>query len=187
MNQTNTFEFAEEFSEMIEKLLENCKCVGDWAWGNPAGQTGELPTYEIISKYGTIWCAMITWCNNHGNENRKGIITTFPVSKTQTLGQIVEVTIPYEFSRLYNTRAFSDKNKIEIRNYGKFTVGRAGLKKSAFFEYVSRTVPQLMMLDEEDKQYINVFEYEDKMSFEMFADQIVKFTMLINEYKKQYR
>jgi hypothetical protein len=187
MNETNTFEFAEAFNGMIEKLLIKCKCIGNRTWGNPAGQTGELPTYEIISKYGTVWCATIAWCDVHGNENRKGIIATFPVKTKQTLGQIAEVIIPYEFSRRNNTRAFYEISKIEIRCYGKFTVGRAGLKKVDFFNYLNKINPQLIMLDEEGKQYINIFEYEDNMSFNMFADQIVKFIVLVDGFKKQYR
>jgi len=189
MKQINTFEFAETFSKMTSELMQNFKYVGKWSWGNPSGIIKGLPTYEITSEYGTVWCSMITWCDRHGNENRECILTTLPSSKNQSLGQIAEITIPYEFNRSFNTRAFGYENKIEIRNYGKFTVGRAGLKKLDFFNYLklNKLNSHSIMLDEENKQYIKVFEFKDILSTKAFADQIVKFTLLIDDYKRQYR
>jgi hypothetical protein len=187
MKQINTYEFAESFTKMITKLFKECKGVGNWSWGNPAGLTKKLPTYEIKSKYGIVWCTSISWPDSSGNENRKGILVTLPVTKTQSLGQIVEVTIPFEFSRLFNTRAFRDSAIIEIRNYGKFTVGRTGLKKQDFFDYVAKIEPTRLQKDEEGKSYVIVFEYRDNLSLKSFSEQIVSFTLLVDNYKKQYR
>lgn len=172
---------------MIEEQFEKCKYVGDWAWGNPAGLSEAIPTYEVNSKYGIVWCAKISWTDSFGNENRKGILVTLPSKKNQSLGQIVEVTIPYEFSRVFNTRAFCDNVKTEIRNNGKFTVGRAGLKKQDFFDYVAEVDPSRLLIDEEGKNYLTVFDYKSKMSSESFSDQIVTFTLLVDNFKKRYR
>jgi hypothetical protein len=145
-------------------------------------------TYEVTSSYGTVWCTLVKWYNAAGTEiNRSGIITTMPSDRKKSLGQITETTVPYYFSRSFNTRAFKDGNQIEIRNYGKFTVGRAGIKKSDFFNYVNSIDSNLICVDEEDKNHIIVFDISNDMSRYEFADQIVKFTLLIRNFKEQYR
>lgn len=186
MQQINTEEFATEFYNMIDNILiHNFKKVGDWQWGDPAGLSDEVPVYEINSKYGTVWCSTIIWTDPYGYENRKGVLATFPVTKKPSLGQIVNIVIPYVFKRIYNTRAFYEKNDYEIRNYGKFTIGRASLKKETFFNYIAEVNHELIMIDEEGKKYINIFKYEDSLTPDLFAEQIVKFTLLIDRFKKQ--
>lgn len=57
MYQINTKEFADEFCEMVNKIFAEYKYIGDWNWGDPAGQKEGLPTYEIISK--KIWYSLV--------------------------------------------------------------------------------------------------------------------------------
>jgi len=82
---------------------------------------------------------------------------------------------------------FKDSNHIEIRNYGKFTVGRAGLKKKDFFDYVNRIDPCMVHVDEEEKNYVIVFDIYKDLTKDEFAEQIVRFTLLVNDFKQQYR
>jgi hypothetical protein len=188
MIEMNNEKYSEWFYKMCENQLKNFECIGDWKWGNPAGISDEQPTYEISAKNGTVWCSLVEWLESgSGTVNRCGITATLPSEKRQSLGQIVDITIPYFFSRRFNTRAFKDGNHIEIRNYGKFTVGRAGLKKQDFFDYVNSVDSERIEIDEEGKEYIVVFDIYDDLSSDDFAEQLVKFTILIRDFKLQYR
>ena len=189
MRQINTKEFASDFFVMIDRILHEFKYVGDWNWGDPAGQIEGLPTYEVISmKYGKVWCAITEWGNSStGEPNRKGVLVTFPSASKQSLGHIMAANIPYEFKRIYNTRAYTDGNNVEIRNYGKLTVGRAGIKKSDFFDFMQGNQPDLVFIDEEKKLYAKVFEYNGELNSTDFADQIVRFTMILDNFKRKYR
>ncbi len=188
MKQINTKEFADSFAAMLEELMHDFKYVGKWNWGDPAGQIDKLPTYEITSKKGIIWCTIIEWGNATTLEpNRKGIVATFPVRDNRSLGHIMATNIPYEFKRTYTTRAYSEGESVEIRNYGKVTVGRAGIKKTDFFNYMTMHYPDLVFVDEENKKYIKAFEYEGNLSKDEFALQVVKLTFLMDEFKKPYR
>lgn len=95
--------------------------------------------------------------------------------------------LQYEFKRTFNTRAYTDGNKVEIRDYGKVTVGRAGIKKTDFFNYMQEKHPELVFIDEENKMYLKVYEYNGILLKEDFAAYTVKFTKLMDEFKKQYR
>jgi hypothetical protein len=70
-----------------------------------------------------------------------------PNEKSASLGQFVNLTIPFEFKRNYNTRAYKIGNSIEIRNYGKFTIGRRGLKKKDFFDYARVKANEISVFD----------------------------------------
>jgi len=119
--------------------------------------------------------------------NRKGIVASFPVDKKQTLGSVMATIIPYEYNKIFNTRAYFEGEKYEIRNYGKVTVGRAGIKKEEFFEYMNTNHPDLVFLDEEDKPYIKCYEYMNEITKDEFSKQTFKLTQLLNEFKRIYR
>lgn len=188
MDEINTKKFADEFCDMIQSLMMQFECVGNWKWGNPAGLTEYLPTYELITNSGCkVWCSIIEYVNaGTGAPNRKGILATFPVNKQQSLGSIMSTMIPYEFSRAFNTRAYANNSKIEIRNYGKVTVGRAGIKKENFFEYMEE-LHQSVFLDEENRKYIIAYQYKDSMKKYDFAEQTYRLTKLLYDFKQQYR
>lgn len=57
---------------------------------------------------------------------------TYVVAKYKSLGKIAVVLIPYEFSRRFNCRTYKADNTIEVRSYGKYTIGRKSLKKDDF-------------------------------------------------------
>lgn len=190
MKQINNEYYAKKIFEIFEGLLNQFKVINNKKWGNPAGQTDEMETFEIKNSEGTIWCSLIEWVNTGTLEtNRVGLIATSPLeNKTSSLGHIVEVTIPFEFNRRFNTRAYEENGLIEIRNYGKFTVGRKGIKKKEFFDFLRKKNKDLINIDEENKEYITVFSIKDRqLSKEDFANSLIKFTYLIKEFKDQKR
>ena len=189
MNQINTKEFAMKFYAICKDIIEDGRFVGERVWGDPAGLIGELPTYEISSNGIAIWCAMIQWVKAGSDEiNRVGVITTMPNEKNSSLGQIVNITVPFEFKRTYNTRAYRIGENIEIRNYGKFTIGRSGLKKKDFFEYARVKAPDMVFIDEENKEYIKVLELKNEsMNKQKFLNAIIKFSLLIANFKEDYK
>lgn len=190
MKQINNEYYAKKIFEIFEGLLNQFKVINNKKWSNPAGQTDEMEIFEIKNSEGTIWCSLIEWANAGTLEtNRVGLIATSPLeNKTSSLGHIVEVTIPFEFNRRFNTRAYEENGLIEIRNYGKFTVGRKGIKKKEFFDFLRKKNKDLINIDEENKEYITVFSIKDgQLSKEDFANSLIKFTYLIKEFKDQKR
>lgn len=186
MNEINTKKFADEFCDMIQSLMMQFECVGNWKWGNPDGLTEYVPTYELITNSGCkVWCSIMEYVNTGtGIANRKGILATFPASKQQSLGSIMSTMIPYEFSRAFSTRAYASNSKVEIRNYGKVTAGRAGIKKEKFFKYMEK-FPQSVFLDEENRKYVIAYQYKERMTKHNFAEQTYRFTKLLYEFKQQ--
>ena len=190
MKQINNEYYAKKIFEIFEGLLNQFKIINNKKWGNPAGQTDEMETFEIKNNEGTIWCSLIEWTNAGTLEtNRVGLIATIPLeNKTSSLGHIVEVTIPFEFNRRFNTRAYKENGLVEIRNYGKFSIGRKGIKKKDFFDFLRKKNKDLINIDEEKKEYITVFSIKDgQLSKEDFANSLIKFTYLIKEFKDQKR
>ena len=189
MRENNNKEYAFQFVQNVESILSEARYCGKWNWGDPAGQSEGIDTYEIENRNGMkVWCATIEYVNaGTGVPNRCGVLATFPPERKQSLGSILNVMIPYEFSRHYNTRAFAEDNRYEIRNYGKITVGRAGLKKEDFFDYFEKYYPNKVYLDEESKKYIKIYEYVDTISLDEFSEQTCEAVVLLEEFKAQYR
>lgn len=187
MRECNTFEFSEAFYNMVEGILQRSKFVGAKNWGNPMGQSAGLDTFEIAADGTKMWCAMIEWASGtSGIINRQGFLGTYPTN-SHSLGQLVQVTIPFEFSKRFNTRAYHDGDEVEIRNYGKLTVGRSGLKKKDFFDYVFAVDPDYPQEDENKEMYIPIFKYTKELTAEQFAKQLFRFAKLLDSYKKKYR
>ena len=189
MIENNNKEYAEQFVKNIETILSDAKYLGKWKWGDPAGQSEGIDTYEVESNNGIkVWCSIIEYVNaGTGIPNRCGILATYPVKSKQSLGSILAATIPYEFSKRFNTRAYCDGENYEIRNYGKITVGRAGIKKEDFFEFFEEKYPNKVFMDEESAKYIKIYEYKAELSLEQFANQTCEAVVLLEEFKKKYR
>ena len=190
MNQINNKYYSEQVYKIFEELLNEFELVGKRTWGNPGGQTDGRNTFEVKNDTGTVWCSTIEWAKAGTSKiNRKGIVATVPVkNNNDTLGQIIEITIPFEFKRTFNNRAYEEDGLIEIRNYGKFTVGRSGLKKKDFFDFIKQKDNNLINFDEEDKEYITVFSITNgRIEKEEFSNSLIKFTYLIKEFKDGYR
>ena len=189
MNEINTKDYAIQFCNMLNELMKKYEYVGDWNWGDPAGQTEPLPTYEVKTEEGEkVWCAIVEYTNSGtGVPNRRGILATYPSETRKSLGSVMATMIPYNFSRTMNTRAYSDGNKVEIRDYGKHTVGRTGIKREDFFNYMEEQCADKVLLDEEDKKYVNVYSFDGELTTEEFARQTVEFVNIIADYKKRYR
>jgi len=49
MQEINTFEYAMEFCNHVEKIMKQYECIGNYKWGNPAGQSEGIPTYQIVT------------------------------------------------------------------------------------------------------------------------------------------
>ena len=191
MHKVDNQSLTIEIFKILEKKLLTCKHIGTRKWGNPSGFQHEEPVYELTSNRGTILASTIEWANaSTGELNRCGIITTAPEKNINiTLGQIFEINIPYFFSKAFNTRVYQDGNTLEIRNYGKFTIGRRGLKKQAFFDYLKQKgYENEINYDEENKEYIKVFEIENMdIPDEYFLERLIKLTYILKEYKDYFR
>ncbi len=190
MKQINNQYYSEMICEIFGKLLNEFELVGKRIWGNPGGQSEEKNTFEVKNDVGIVWCSTIEWVKAGTSEiNRKGIIATLPAkTNSETLGSIIDVTIPFEFKRTFNNRAYEEDGLIEIRNYGKFTVGRRGIKKEDFFNFIRQKDLNLINFDEENKEYITVFFIKDgRIENEEFANSLIRFTYLIKEFKEGYR
>lgn len=134
---------------------------------------------------------MMRECNNQmggrsGIINRQGFIGTYPTN-SHSLGQLVDITILFEYSRRFNTRAYRDGDDFEIRSYGKYTAGRSGLKKEDFFKYVFSIAPDYIKEDENHEYYVPVFVYTYEMTKEQFANQLIRFTSILDSYKRRFR
>lgn len=138
MNKVDSEKYTKEISEILERKLERCKRIGIKKWSDQGGYQHEEKVYELINNQGIIWASTTEWGNASTLEaNRRGIITTFP-KNSDPLGQIFEMTLPYYFSNRFSTRVYEHSDTIEIRNYGRFTIGRRGLKKQMFFDYLRK-------------------------------------------------
>ena len=187
MRECNTLAFSASFYKMVEDILKSGRNIGAKNWGNPMGSTYGLDTYEIEADGDKMWCSMIEWASGTSRHiNRQGFIGTYP-TKSNSLGQLVDITIPFEYSKRFNTRAYHDGDDVEIRHYGKFPVGRSGLKKKDFFDYVFSVAPDYVKEDENHEYYIPVFRYTREMTVELFAKQLIRFTKIVDSYKKKFR
>lgn len=192
MNRVDNFESIRSIFELLEKnIKENLKYVGKREWGNPSGDHRDLDVYEIEDGVNNVWLSTIEWCNaSSGEVNRCGIITTLPdYNKRNTLGQIFEMNMPYYFSKSFNTRVYEEGSCIEIRNYGKFTIGRRGLKKQYFFDYLRENdYDDDIENDEEGKEYISVIALKKgNIDLELLKCRLIKWTILLKEFKDYYR
>lgn len=191
MNKIDDRGRTREIFDILREGLTNFKCIGNRKWGNPSGDQQELDVYEIKNKTNTIWASTIEWCNaSSGEINRCGILTTLPdYNENNTLGQILEINIPYYFSKAFNTRAYEDSNYIEIRNYGKFTIGRRGLKRQYFFDYLRNNgYKDEICLDEEGQEYICIIKIKNSnIDLQYFSEQLIKWTSILKLFKDYYR
>lgn len=192
MNKIDDREKIRTLFELLENTIkEKFKYVGKRKWGNPSGNQQELDVYEIEDGVNKIWLSTTEWCNaSSGEINRCGIITTLPdYNRRNTLGQIFEMNMPYHFSKLFNTRVYEEGNEVEIRNYGKFTIGRRGLKKQYFFDYLRENgFEDEIKYDEEGKEYISVIKIKDNnIDSQYLKYRLIKWTNLLKEFKDYYR
>lgn len=183
--EINNKEFSYEFCNKAESIMSLFKYLGMRKWGDGGGYTMELPTYELATDSGEkVWCATVEFVNyNTGVPNRRGIIATFPISQNQTLGQTMATVIPYEYSRRFNTLAFCCGDHYEIRNYGKITVGRAGVSREDFFNYLKELYPGIACEDDDGQKYFKVYEFDGELTKSQFAKQTYDATKLLSELK----
>lgn len=190
MYKVDSKERTREIFSILETGLASFKKIGKRKWGNPSGVQQALDVYEIMHGEDIIWVSTIEWCNaSSGEINRCGIISTLPDNSNNTLGQILEVNMPYYFSKSFNTRVYEGKNSIEIRNYGKFTIGRRGLKRQYFFDYLRNNgEDKEICIDEDGKEYICIIKIEDdNIESQYIGQRLTKWTIVLKKFKDYYR
>lgn len=177
--------------KVLEAALNSFVPLGKRKWGNPSGYQHESEIYKVVNAGKCIWAATVEWqAADSGVINRYGLLSTLPSNSTNdTLGQVLEINLPLYFSKAFNTRLYEDGNTIEIRNYGKFTIGRRGLKRKDFFDYLrGNGFNDEIMLDEDGQEYICFFKIESmKMETRYFAERLVELTYLLKDFKNKLR
>jgi|GEM_PF-1486119 len=191
MNKVDSEKRIKEIFNVLENGIANFKKVGKRRWGNPSGTQEELNTYEIKQKEDSILVATTEWANaSTGEINRSAILTTvFPEKNYNSLGQTLEINLPYYFSKRFNTRVYEDESLIEIRHYGNFTIGRKGLKKIYFFEYLRENgYDNEICIDEEGEEYVCIIRLNgNSIEPDYLGERLIKWTKIIKEYKDYYR
>lgn len=178
----------EIFEDVQEKLKEDSEFIGYKVWGNPTGSDNNK-TYKLEIDNEVLWICYVSWSSSSGlGTNRKVILTSYPIEKP-SIGQVLEVAFPYEFSRKFNTRLYENENIIEVRNYGRFTIGRRGLKREVFFNYLRQEgLEDEILIDADGKEYINIFRIQkDDLHCNYIKKQLVKWTNIINKFKTDQR
>lgn len=189
MDECNNIKVAKKIYKLFGDKLNEFKSVGLRELGNPAGTT-KLYTYEIKHNDRSLYCAQVQWVQSGTSEyNRCGILISLPsANPNESLGQITDIVIPYEFSRRFNCRAYEDNGLIELRSYGKYTIGRSSLKKNDFFDYIYKTNLTPLCIDEEGKRYVTIMHIENYLiTKEEFAKSIFNFAFLIKGFKDIFR
>jgi hypothetical protein len=190
MKKMDNKETAIKTSNVLKNKISEFNFVGEKKWGNPQGITDPIKTYELKNEYGNVWCCPIDWSAVNTTEiNRSGILIGSPVkSPYESIGQIVEVTIPYYYSKLFSTRSYIENDIIELRNYGRFTIGRAGLKRNVFFDYIAKHALHETKIDEENEKYIKIFKFNNyEIDRECFKNRLVEYAYLIKNFKEDYK
>lgn len=184
----NRVRAIEIFEDVQQKLNEDTEFIGYKEWGNPASHDNNK-TYKIEIDNEVLWICYVAWSSSSVvGTNRKVILTSYPIPNS-SIGQVLEVAFPYEFSRRFNTRLYENEQIIEVRNYGKFTIGRKGLKREVFFNYLRQEgLENEILLDDDGKEYINIFRIEkDNIQGNYLKKQLVKWTNIINKFKTAQR
>lgn len=174
--------------KIIERELKKHTCLGKMEWWNPGGNE-YLQTYSIINNEKEVWVATVIWCHSKTNKkNRYTLLSTFP-TKGLKVGQILEISLPFYYSKVFITRLYEENNCVEIRNYGRFTVGHRGLKKVFFFDYLKdHGLSSEIKVDEEGEKYICIFSITNmSIDPQLFDKRIIELTHLIKGFKDKYR
>lgn len=183
MEQCNNEKTAVEIYELFAEKLSKFDFVGNRTWGDPYG-CFKSDTYGVKGNAGYLYCTLVDF------GNRIGIATTLPEPKESiSLGHITAITVPFEFSRSFSSRAYEQNGVVEIRNYGRFTIGRSGLKKDDFFNFVRELgLTTKIQYDEECKEYIKVFKIVNREIDDAdFANSLIDFTLLVKAFKDKCR
>lgn len=166
-NKVNNKERVIEIFNLIKKEVHKGKNIGLKKWGNPAGAY-KNDTYELINGIDTIWVNLITWTNSATNkENRKAIGVCSPKNDTTSLAPQLDVILPYEYSKKFDTRIYENSYKIQIRKYGEFTVCGKSIKREEFFDYLRKNgYSDYIEIDEDGEKFINIMCIDDEFNYE---------------------
>lgn len=190
MRAVDSKERAIEIFDLIEDKINKYPYVGEKKWANPSGNQHTERVYEIRNNKDSIWVSGTEWLEGDQKEvNRKALIITFPDEKAETLGQVLEIVFPYEFSKRCNTRLYEEDNIIEIRNYGKFTIGRRSLKRECFFECLKDNgYDEEILLDDDKNKYVSILTIQDQnIQNDYLEERLIFWSKMVKQYKEVMR
>ena len=190
MTATDDTTRVKQIYATIMEEIHKFKYIGKKKWGNPSGDIKLLDVFEIEEQGKKLWVSGIEWLNNGTQEIKSlGILCIPPVTSTGTLGQVLEINLSLHSSNCFNTRMFEEKGLIEIRNYGKFTIGRKSLKREDFFNYlINHGYAQEIIKDEKGNKFISALRIEqNNINKDYIAEQLVKIAYMVKEFKDYFR
>lgn len=179
---------VKETYEVIMRNIRLFQYKGISKWGNPSGHSVTGEVYELTNDSNKIWVSGVQW-----GPRSISIITTKAIGTLgNNVSQIVEIGFFFHFSKHANTRLYCDSDRIEIRNYGKFTIGRRSLKKLDFFDYLTNNgYADEIKIDEEGEPYVCIFIVMrgkgNDLEKRYIAERLVKFTFMVKDFKDCYR
>lgn len=170
----------------IEKLATQEGYVGRGRWAN---LKDDVDIFELSDGENKIWCSFIEQHKSGINvPNRKSIYMGFP-SNQGTVKQIMELCIPYEFSKRYSARVCEDDEEIELRMYGKFNMGKKIYKPEIFMNYLKDNGhANEVRSDSEQKEYVRILRLERDLSLNIddIKRRFNKWANVVKEYKDYY-
>ncbi len=190
MRAVDSKERAIEIFDLIGDKINKYPYVGEKKWGNPSGNQHIESAYEIRNSKESIWVSGTEWLEGDQKEvNRKALIITFPDEKVETLGQVLEIVFPYNFTKRCNTRLYEGDNVVEIRNYGRFTIGRRSLKRECFFEYLKDSgYSEEILLDDDGNKYVAILTIQDRnIQNHYLGERLIFWSTMVKQYKDVMR
>ena len=177
-----------EIFNIIENEIKKGEYIGIRTWGDPAGSYND-DTYALSNGEESIFVNLGEfYCAGSSYINRKVIGVCSPRKDGQSLDTQLAVVLPYEYSKRFNTRIYENDINIQIRNYGRFTVGRKGLARKVFFDYLRNNgYSDEINLDEEGKEFISILDVNKNLDYETIVNSLIKWKNIIEKFKIEQR
>ncbi len=175
-----------EVINAIEAFVKNTKFIGRKVWSNIKE---EADVFELVSGENKVWCSFIELPKaGEGTPNRKVIYLGLPTQSKEVV-QVMDLCVPYEFSKRYSARVYECEEDIELRIYGKFSIGRKCYKADVFINYLKDNgYANEVRVDSEHKEYVRILQIDKDLNFnlESIEKRFNKWVRVVNEYKKYY-
>lgn len=170
----------------IEELATKEKYVGRGRWAN---LKDDVDVFEISDGNNKIWCSFIEQNKSGENvPNRKSIYMGVPAADN-SISQIMELCVPYEFSKRYNARVCENQCEIDLRMYGKFKDGRKTYKPEIFMNYLKDNGhANEVRVDKEGNEYVKILSIEKDLGLNLddIKVRFNKWANVVKEYKDYY-
>ena len=185
----NAKETVKHIYNQFFSLITQLEYEGLKRWGNSGNDNGYLDTYKYCSGDKTFYIAITEWVKAGTDEpNRYAILINFQVQITSTLSPTWELILPFNDSKMFDTRLYTVNGKTEIRRYGKFTIGKRSILRNKFFEYL-RDIGEYsdVHIDDDGKPFLRMFTLDDTIDNEVLINRLCYLTTLIYDYKNYCR